>query len=323
MRRSRGSKAAVLTAAVMSTAAAHAEGVLWATSLTIDNAFTLFTIDPATGAQTEVGVVAVPEGRSVGTIAWSPALDAFVGTSRAIGASASDGLAIIDPVNLTLEDHLLTDVPKSIGAVSGVAVDPTTGQIVITVGPGGTLEDRLMEVTSTGAFVQLSANLGLGDRDVIDYSAASGGYVACDFNGPGGPTPRVAQLIDPFGSPAFIALQNPPNDGNRGDIAIDPRTDALYVVGFGPEAGQIVRVEDDSYIPLPEVGVQLAGLAFVSASVPCDEDLDDDGVVGASDLAILLAAWGVCDPPCEPDFDGSGDVGAADLATLLAAWGEC
>ncbi len=51
-------------------------------------------------------------------------------------------------------------------------------------------------------------------------------------------------------------------------------------------------------------------------------DLDDDGVVGPSDLAILLASWGVCPPPpCPADLDGDDEVGPADLATLLANWG--
>ncbi len=47
------------------------------------------------------------------------------------------------------------------------------------------------------------------------------------------------------------------------------------------------------------------------------EDLDGDGHVAGSDLAILLAAWGADGPA---DLDGSGAVDAADLAILLAAW---
>lgn len=42
----------------------------------------------------------------------------------------------------------------------------------------------------------------------------------------------------------------------------------------------------------------------------CPWDLDDDGMVGASDLLLLLANWG--DP-----------YGAAELLALLAAWGAC
>ena len=71
-------------------------------------------------------------------------------------------------------------------------------------------------------------------------------------------------------------------------------------------------------IPLGEA---FFDFAFVIA-VPCPADLDGDGFVGASDLAILLGSWGPCDG-CPADFDGDGDVNAADLAQLLGAWGMC
>jgi hypothetical protein len=49
-------------------------------------------------------------------------------------------------------------------------------------------------------------------------------------------------------------------------------------------------------------------------------DLNGDGVVGAADLASLIAAWGEC-AGCAADLSGDGVVGAADLASLIAAWG--
>jgi hypothetical protein len=50
-------------------------------------------------------------------------------------------------------------------------------------------------------------------------------------------------------------------------------------------------------------------------------DLDSDGVVGASDLAILLDAWGPVASGTPADFDRSGTVDAADLARILTNWG--
>ncbi len=47
-------------------------------------------------------------------------------------------------------------------------------------------------------------------------------------------------------------------------------------------------------------------------------DLNEDGIVDASDLAILLNAWG---SGGATDLDGSGSTDAADLALLLNAWG--
>ncbi len=52
----------------------------------------------------------------------------------------------------------------------------------------------------------------------------------------------------------------------------------------------------------------------------CPADFDDDGMVGASDLATLLASWG---SGGASDLNGSGTVDSADLAVLLSAWGAC
>ena len=56
---------------------------------------------------------------------------------------------------------------------------------------------------------------------------------------------------------------------------------------------------------------------------PSSGDLDGDGVVGASDLLILLDNWGACDDcnNCPADLSGNCSVGAADLLILLANWG--
>ena len=53
---------------------------------------------------------------------------------------------------------------------------------------------------------------------------------------------------------------------------------------------------------------------------PPSPDLNQDGMVDAADLAILLQAWGPCSG-CGADLDQSGDVGASDLSAMLDAWG--
>jgi hypothetical protein len=55
----------------------------------------------------------------------------------------------------------------------------------------------------------------------------------------------------------------------------------------------------------------------------CPGDMNGDGCVDATDLALLLGAWGACPLGCQGDFDCSGRVGAADLAVLLGAFGQC
>jgi hypothetical protein len=54
----------------------------------------------------------------------------------------------------------------------------------------------------------------------------------------------------------------------------------------------------------------------------CLADLNHDDVVNASDMATLLAHWGI-DPDGPPDFNYDGVVGSADLAYLVERWGPC
>ena len=56
-------------------------------------------------------------------------------------------------------------------------------------------------------------------------------------------------------------------------------------------------------------------------STPCPADLDGDGIVGASDLATVLARWGSADVAA--DLDADGQVGPGDLAMMLASWNSC
>ncbi len=54
----------------------------------------------------------------------------------------------------------------------------------------------------------------------------------------------------------------------------------------------------------------------------CPWDLDDDGMVDATDLGPLLGAWGP-NPGHPADFNFDGTVNAFDLGPLLGAWGPC
>ena len=53
----------------------------------------------------------------------------------------------------------------------------------------------------------------------------------------------------------------------------------------------------------------------------CDADFDSDGTVGASDLSMILAAWGTTQVAY--DLSGDGVVNASDLSLILASWGAC
>jgi hypothetical protein len=52
-------------------------------------------------------------------------------------------------------------------------------------------------------------------------------------------------------------------------------------------------------------------------------DLDDDGIVGITDLLLILANWGPCPQaePCLGDLDCDGQVAINDFLAILATWG--
>ena len=76
------------------------------------------------------------------------------------------------------------------------------------------------------------------------------------------------------------------------------------------------------YIGLGGNGPAAPGpFAFEISVVPtaCTGDLNQDGLVGAADLAAVLNSWGTAGA----DLNGDGDTNAADLSVVLSAWGPC
>jgi hypothetical protein len=101
-----------------------------------------------------------------------------------------------------------------------------------------------------------------------------------------------------------------PNGFVPSQLAYCPSTDTWSIGTFDP-AGK-------GAIDTPGAGT--AGCDY--ASTPCPADIDGDGTVGATDIAILLGSWGSAKGGAA-DIDGDGAIGALDLAALLAAWGDC
>jgi hypothetical protein len=64
----------------------------------------------------------------------------------------------------------------------------------------------------------------------------------------------------------------------------------------------------------------IARIKLGNEAPSCPADLDDDGSVGGTDLATLLAQWGTNG---SADLNGDGTVNAVDLSSVLAAWGTC
>ncbi len=95
----------------------------------------------------------------------------------------------------------------------------------------------------------------------------------------------------------------------------------------------LLDIDDNGEIfePMPELdllmrvgagaGDCIVDMGAYEAEAVCI-DLDDDGVVGTTDLIDLLGDWGN-DPGGWPDYNCDGIVGTGDLIILLGAWGNC
>ena len=120
--------------------------------------------------------------------------------------------------------------------------------------------------------------------------------------------------------------------------------DVYEVVGEIELAGEIVVNLANGYAPMPGesfevmVGhtnlngafdsvagdegfvVSYPGNTVVLTFVGCVADLTGDGVVDSSDLASILAGWGMAG---DTDLNADGVTDSSDLAIVLAAWGDC
>jgi len=112
----------------------------------------------------------------------------------------------------------------------------------------------------------------------------------------------------------------------------------LYIAdhGGGSGQGQIFKViRDPTAAPLPDCNENgIADTCDIAGGTSTDSngngipdecelavgDLNEDGVVDAADLGILLAAWGGCTGECPADLNNDGQVDGADLGILQGNW---
>ena len=141
----------------------------------------------------------------------------------------------------------------------------------------------------------------VGWDDMLGQAIADNGMVGGSSQSPGaeafiwyqGKTVRLGELIDPGAGMELDSVKEIRPDGTI-------LCDGLTSLGGIPDRDVTVILTP----VFPPLG-----------------DLDDDGVVGSSDLIILLGAWGRCRGECPADLDENGVVGTGDLILLLGNWG--
>ncbi len=105
--------------------------------------------------------------------------------------------------------------------------------------------------------------------------------------------------------------------------ASDDDTDDL-VPDRGPDSGKSLTPEfrqaSDAGPTQPEINADDAFSDVEEAT--CEGDLDRNGQIDSTDLAILLSKYGGC-RGCEEDLNGDGVVNQEDVDTMLDIWGKC
>ncbi|MHC4107008.1 MAG: EF-hand domain-containing protein, partial [Planctomycetota bacterium] len=160
----------------------------------------------------------------------------------------------------------------------------------------------------------MSNYLGVGSMtsDVGQSSVTGAGSVFAGM-GPYGlsyPFTNYSDVVNPRGA-AEVAFT-----GSQGDAAVSLDAGDYRTTFWGFPLEAIPGANDRA--DLIQVFLDWCG----GLDPNCPADLDGDGIIGTSDLLMLLTAWGP-NPGHPADFDGDGVVGTSDLLTLLTAWGPC
>jgi len=264
--------------------------------------------NPANGFTNPYAALGAPErftGENISPGAVTPFVPAF-GTSEivSIGAGGSLTLAfhppILDDANnpfgidlIVFGNSFFTDGAWPTGSCAGLAAD------------GGSIQvssDGMQWITVSGVVADgLFPTMGF--TDVGPYSPTAGSVVT----NPHLPIDPSLTLADLQGSSYEQILDA--YAGSAGGAGID-------LASVGITSAVAVRIVVPSGFH-PNVEIDAVARVLPRAR---SADIDSDGVVGGSDLSILLSAFG--SGSSSADLNGDGTVGGSDLSLLLAAWGS-
>gem|GEM_PF-2867165 len=257
-----------------------------------------------------------------------------------------DGVADLYVLNNVNRKRLVW-VDGVTGARGGVLIFDNTARYTIaefmTFGPDTTADGTPEIYMTTGASNTIYKFDGASGAFIENFSRRQAGYLTgrdllfhtdgrlyvCNGAGNGivsvdATTGRDGLAFVPSGSGG---LANPHgiifgHDANGDGI------EDLYVAG--QQSITVTRYDGltGEYIDMPvspnEGGITAAASILFMPDPPCTGDIDRDGGVGLSDLAVVLSNFGTPDgaTPADGDLDSDGDVDLADLGIMLSAFGS-
>ncbi len=264
--------------------------------------------NPANGFTNPAAALGAPEaftGEGISPGAVTPFVPPF-GTSEivSIGAGGSLTLAfqppILDDANnpfgidfIVFGNSFFTDGEWPTGVCAGLAADGGSVQ----VSSDGVQWITVPGVVADGLFPTM------GFTDVGPYSPTAG-QVRSDPHLPIDPLLTLADLQG-MSYEQLVEVYA----GSAGGTGID-----LASVGLASAVAVRIVVPSGFH---PNVEIDAVARALPRAR---SADLNADGIVGGSDLSILLSSFGSSMPSA--DLNGDGIVGGSDLSLLLAAWGS-
>jgi hypothetical protein len=224
------------------------------------------------------------------------------------GTPTGDSFAVIfipspHPVKaIEIVDLTGDGVPEIVATLQALAPRPTPpgtpdvyDSLAIMRAQGPSFHSTLMDVGVDPAGLTTGDLDGDGDTDLAlstldsDSAVKSAHVVRNDSTASGVVLTLSASIMQLNDPKAFVAVSI---DGSADDLA------ALEPLATGGESQQLTLVR--------------------TANPHAEADLNNDGVVDAADLNILLAYWGM---PGLSDVNGDGITNAADITVLLTAWG--
>jgi hypothetical protein len=296
----------------------------------------ILALPPAANADVVIGGFDTTRG-GCAAVAGGSCFDSL----RAVVTSGFPGATFVGSPTLT---------PAFLAGVDVLILGTATGATSATTPLSAAEVAALQSFVATGgaAIITIDNDTFAGPgSDAVNESFID--WLGLDATGTGAPWPQSASTVAPVGSPiangpfglvtgwtigwtgwfdtvpAFATIEATINQNGAPGIVSVPRH-ALAAC-----SGPVVVFADsttfsDGFLAggSSSATLLLNALAWATES-PCAAglcgDINGDGSVNASDLAILLGAWG--GPSPSADLDASGTVDASDLAILLGAWGEC
>lgn len=242
-------------------------------------------------------------------------------------------------IQLHIGDAYETDWTRRRANFYGVTGTPTTWFDGVIEHVGAATNDNYMYNWYLGSInarlaVPTDVTIELSAEEVAAQTYEISATVSIEAGGQGKDmTVHVIQVLDYYPTSADNRYRNCVMQ-NMGltIITVDPGQSETVVGEVTLDGVNWTRKEDVKIVcwaretgsPAPKEIFNTTQLAWPLVQV--EGDLDGDGDVDLTDLAILLAAYGTCDgdPAHNPDADIDGDrcVGLSDLAILLANYGR-